>query len=116
MPRYLLAFHGGNPPSDKAEMADFMARWQQWAASLGEAVACPGSILCRSMRVTDALRGTADPGPDRLTGYTLLDADDFDSAVRMVRGCPTFEVGGTIEVAELMQAAMTTGSGEHDCQ
>lgn len=115
MPRYLLAFHGGTPPADQHRMADFMGRWQGWAASLGEAVADDGAVLSRSIRVTDAAHGTAEPGPDRLSGFTLLDAADLEAAVQMVRGCPIFEVGGTIEVAELMSAAMTTGAGEDAC-
>lgn len=115
MPRYLLAFHGGTPPKDQKRTADFMMRWRQWAGGLGSAVADQGAVLSRSMLVTDAEQATAGPGEDRLTGYSLLDAGSLEEAIRMVRGCPIFEVGGSIQVGELMDASMATGSGDDAC-
>ncbi|WP_330970561.1 hypothetical protein, partial [Lysobacter sp. A3-1-A15] len=79
------------------------------------AIADQGAVLCRSTIVTDAAQGTADPGEDRLSGYTLLDAGSLEAAALMVRGCPIFEIGGSIEVAELMAATMATGAGEQGC-
>jgi hypothetical protein len=115
MPQYMLAFHGGNPPSDPEPMNAFMARWKRWAGTLEHAITNDGSVFGRSVLLTDGDAGTADAGPDRLTGYYLMQADNLEVASAMVRGCPIFEVGGRIEVAELVPAAMTTGSGEHAC-
>ncbi len=112
MPRYLLAFHGGKPPKDQEQMADFMTRWRQWAGGLGSSLADEGAVLSRSMLVTDAHEGTAEPCDNRLTGYSLIDAGSLDEAIGMARGCPIFEVGGSIEVGELMDASMATGSSD----
>lgn len=88
MPRYLLAFHGGNPPQDPEKRAGFMARWRGWAGGLGDAVADEGAVLSRSVLVTDADQAIAEPGEDRLTGFTLIDADSLQEATHLVRGCP----------------------------
>lgn len=115
MPHYMVAFHGGEPPQADEAMADFMTRWKRWSEGIGDAIAHEGAVFSKAIRMIDADGGTADPGPERLTGYYLLRADDLMDACARLRGCPIFQVGGTIEVAELMLATMTTGSGEDAC-
>lgn len=96
-------------------MADFMSRWKSWAAGLGGAIVDDGSVLGRSVRLSGSGASATDPGPDRLTGYYLMQADSLESAAELVRGCPIFEVHGAIQVAELMPIALTTGAGEQAC-
>jgi hypothetical protein len=43
-------------------------------------------------------------GQNPVSGYSMIKADDLDSAVKMARGCPVLESGGSIEVAETVNA------------
>ena len=59
----------------------------------------PGAPLGRSKVVADG--SVADGAADgRLGGYTLLSADDLDSAVTLVQGHPFLGRGGTLQVSE----------------
>ena len=46
---------------------------------------------------------SAGGGPNPVTGYTLLSANDLESAVSLAKGCPILATGGTIEVAETIE-------------
>lgn len=102
MPTYLVAYHGGTPSKAADRMADYMARWKRWSDGLGDALG-GGSILGRSIRLTDGAGGSVDPDPDRLTGYYLLTADSLETAERLLRACPIFEVGGSVQIAEQVE-------------
>ena len=43
-------------------------------------------------------------GASGLTGYSILTADNLDSAVEMAKGCPMLDGGGAIEVYETFDA------------
>jgi hypothetical protein len=43
-------------------------------------------------------------GQNPVSGYSLIKADDLDSAVKLARGCPVLADGGSIEVAETVNA------------
>ena len=42
------------------------------------------------------------PQDTGLTGYSIVQADTIESAMKLAQGCPIFAAGGSIEVAELM--------------
>lgn len=42
---------------------------------------------------------------DVVGGYSLIEAGDFDEAVRIASGCPVVEHGGSVEVRPVMQFA-----------
>jgi len=52
------------------------------------------------------------PGPEnevggsesRLSGYSVVSADDLESAVTLAKGCPALRVGGGVEVGPVMEA------------
>jgi hypothetical protein len=41
-------------------------------------------------------------GANPVTGYSILMADNLDSAVAMAKGCPIVTSGGSIEVSEIL--------------
>jgi hypothetical protein len=41
-------------------------------------------------------------GANPVTGYSIIEANDLDDAVRLSKGCPILISGGSIEVSELM--------------
>ncbi len=101
MPEYIIAYHGGKEPESPEEGAKGMEKWQAWMGGLGEAIVNPGTPMGSNKTVTSD--GVSDEdGPNRLTGYTIVKADNIDAALEMAKTCPFLEMG-TLEVAELMQ-------------
>ena len=102
MPNYVLAYHGGKTPESPEEGAKQMAKWQAWVGGLGDAVVNPGTPLGKPKTVSSG--GVSDDGgSDPLLGFSIVKADSMDAALEMAKACPTLEIGGTIEVAEVME-------------
>ncbi len=102
MPNYVLAYHGGKTPESPEEGAKQMAKWKAWLGGLGDAVVNPGTPLGKPKTVSSS--GVSDDGgSDPLLGFSILKADSMDAALEMAKACPTLEIGGTIEVAEVME-------------
>jgi len=102
MPQYLLVYLGGNPPSSPEEGKKHFAKYQQWLASLGNAAVSPANPLKNTHTVHPD--GTATPGgTTTMSGFTILEAESMAAALEMAKTCPFLEVGGSLEVSELMQ-------------
>ncbi|MFZ1815762.1 MAG: hypothetical protein WBO55_08710 [Rhizobiaceae bacterium] len=100
MPKYVFAYHGGNPPSSPEEGKKIMAAWEKWFGSIGPHVADGGNPLGKS--VTVSARGVKhDGGANPISGYSLINAADMDEAIRIAKGCPILD-GGSVEIAEAM--------------
>ena len=101
MSKYLLAYHGGKKFESPEEGANHMAKFSAWIGGLSDAVVNPGTRL--GMNKTVSSDGVSDNvGPNRLTGFSIVNADSMDAALRIARGCPHLDIG-TIEVAEVME-------------
>lgn len=99
MPEFIIAYRGGSKPESPEEGAREMERWKAWIGGLGDAVVNPGTPLGPS-RIVTADGGDGEAGPDRLSGFSVVRADDLDAALAMSRDCP-FLAMGTLEVAEM---------------
>ncbi len=102
MPNYVFAYHGGKKPESPEEGAKHMAKWKAWIGGLGDAVVNPGTPLGMSKTVSSG--GVSDDGGSNpLLGFSIVKADSMDAALEMAKACPTLEIGGTLEVAEVME-------------
>lgn len=102
MPKYILAYHGGKKPESPEEGAEHMAKWEAWADGLGDSLINRGTPLGKSKTVNS--NGVTDGGgADPLMGYSVLEAENIDDAVKMVEGSPHINFGGTMVVAEMME-------------
>ena len=105
MPKYVLAYHGGGIPETAEEQEQGLADWGAWFEKLGDAIVDSGNPTSNSVTVGPDRSVSQDAGPNPLTGYSLVRADDLDAAVEMAKGCPILSSGGSVEVAETI--AMT---------
>lgn len=103
MPKYLLAYHGGQMAQTPDEQAKAMAAWGGWFVSLGDAVVDVGNPTGPSRTLAADGSASAGGGPNPVTGYTLVSAGDLESAVSLAKGCPILASGGTVEVAETIE-------------
>ncbi|MGW1743963.1 hypothetical protein ACWCPQ_34800 [Nocardia sp. NPDC001965] len=96
MGRY-FAIYTGYPAEDSDAQA-VRASWEQWFGNLGAAVVDPGCVFTAARTV--GLDGSiVDGSRARLTGYTILAADNLDAAAAMVTRCPGL-ANAAIEVYE----------------
>jgi hypothetical protein len=99
MPSFLVTYHGGGMPEGEQARQQAMADFGAWVGKMGDALTDPGAPLGPSMTVSaDGVRPGAAGGP--VGGYSLLRADDMDSAVALVRDHPFVARGGSLQVSE----------------
>jgi hypothetical protein len=60
----------------------------------------PGTPLGQGKLVTSD--GASERGPNALTGFSIVLADNMDAALEIAQRCPFLDIG-TIEVAEAME-------------
>ncbi len=102
MQQYVLAYHGGKGFETKEEGQAHMKKWNAWNAGLGDAIINPGMYF--GMSKTVSTDGVADDGgPNPLSGITILQAETIEDVLEMAKKCPHISIGGTIEVAKIMQ-------------
>jgi len=102
MANYIIAYHGGRKPESPEEGAKHMADWKTWLAVLGDAVVNPGTPLGKS-RIVSADSVSDDGGDNPMSGFSVVEADSMDAALAMAKTCPFLDMGGTLEVAEMMK-------------
>ncbi|MEW7008296.1 MULTISPECIES: YciI family protein [unclassified Lentilitoribacter] len=101
MPKYVFAYHGGKTPESEEEGAKVMAAWTTWFEQLGSAIVDGGAPVGQSKTVSIS-SVTDDGGANPISGYSIIQADTFDAATDMAKGCPmVIDSSGTVEVAEI---------------
>jgi hypothetical protein len=75
--------------------ADTMAAWAAWFDSMGANLADRGNPVFESTEVGNCGDSTG------LGGYSLLSAEDLESAVALAKGCPALDAGGGVEVGAI---------------
>jgi hypothetical protein len=97
MPNYVFAYSGGTRPESEEAGNEVMAAWMGWFDGLGSAVVEIGNPFSSGKMVSS--NGDADGAAD-LTGYSVIQAGDFDEAVKFTDGCPQLAAGGKVAVYE----------------
>jgi len=102
MPKYVIVYLGGNQPSSPEEGKQHMSKYMDWLTSLGDSAVSPANPLKNTSTVNSD--GTVTKGgKTAMSGYTIIEADSMESALSIARSCPFLEIGGMLEVSELMQ-------------
>ncbi len=100
MPKYVLAFRGGMPKSPE-QGQKMMMDWNAWVADLGLSMIDKGAGFGKSRFLTGpGQEGRLDGA---LSGYSVIEAGDMESAMAMASKCPIFDLDGSIEVAPWME-------------
>lgn len=106
MPNYIIAYYGEPKFKSREEGAQHMAKWKTWMGGLGEAIVNPGYPMGKSKTVSASGVSVSDSTvANRLTGFSIVKADNMDAALAMVKGCPHLE-HGTVDVGEAMEMGM----------
>jgi hypothetical protein len=113
MANFLYIFRGGgmNRQSPQ-ELQQQMQKWGAWIQQLsqqghfkaGEPLETGGRVVRgKKKAVTD---GPYAESKDLVGGYLLVEAKDVDEATELSRGCPIFDVDGSVEIRPI--ASMNT--------
>ena len=103
MAKYALVFHGGGHPDTPEAEAEVMQAWGVWFASLGDAVVDPGNPVGMSKTLHADGSVTDDGGSNPVSGISYISAISDEDDVEKARGCPILNVGGSIEIAEVVE-------------
>lgn len=103
MPKFLLAYHGGEMAETEDEQAAVMAAWGAWMEGLGSALKDPGNPAGATKTIESDGSVAEDGGANPVTGYSILEAGSLDEAVRLSNDNPIFQSGGSIEVVEAVE-------------
>jgi hypothetical protein len=97
MAKYVFSYR---VPADYAPHAGTPAEWQAWFGGMGSALVDVGHA------VTDyASLGEVGGSDSRMVGYSVVSAEDMDSALALAKDCPALQVGGGVEVGPVMEVA-----------
>ena len=101
MPKFVIAYHGGKQPETPEAGKAHMQKYGAWLESLGGAALEP-TVPLGSTHLVDR-SGVRKAGHDeRMSGYTVVEAEHLDAALAIARRCPFLEIDGTLEVAQVM--------------
>ena len=102
MKQFVFVYLGGNQPSSPEEANKHFAKYMQWLSSLGESVVIPTIPLKDTSTVSPD--GTIrDGGSSAMSGFSIIKADSMEAALSIAQDCPFLEIGGSLEVSEMMQ-------------
>jgi hypothetical protein len=93
---YVLSFRGR---SDRASDPAQEAAWGRWFGEIGASIVDFGNRVGRATTLGEAATNTV------LTGYLLIQADSYDAALAVAKGCPGLAQGGAVEVGETVPSA-----------
>ena len=111
-PTYMFVFR--DPPKapdfTPEQMQQYFGLWMSWVTAMkkkGQYVAgeplevAPAKVLrgLRGAKVTD---GPFAEAKEIVGGYMLINAKNLAAAEKIARDCPGFEVGGSVEIRQIM--------------
>ncbi len=102
MGKYLLLYTGGGGmAATEAERAAIMQAWTNWFTQLGSNIVDMGNPTTEQGK-TVASNGSVRNVPANAvtTGYSIINADSFDAAVKAAQSCPVLQAGGEVTVYE----------------
>ncbi len=105
MAKYIIVYLGGERPADPDQATRHMERYREWLASLGDSVFSALNPLKDTHTVSteeDEIKAEAGSST-AMSGFTIIEANSLEAVLEMSKTCPFLEIGGTLEVSELME-------------
>lgn len=102
MTQYLITYLGTPKEMSKEEGQQHMAKYRAWLSGLGESAVSPANPL-KNTKTVSSDGSVTSGGASSMSGFTIIEADSDEAALAIARDCPFLDVGGSLEVSELMQ-------------
>ncbi len=102
MARYVIVYLGGDQPASPEEGQQHFAKYKAWLSSLGDSAISPANPFKDTSTVNSD--GTVTTGSTTsMSGYTIIETESMEAALLIAKACPFLDIGGSLEVSELMQ-------------
>lgn len=102
MAKFVITYLGGNQPSTPEEGQQHFAKYKEWLMSLGETAVSPANPFKNTQTIASTGEVTSG-GITKMSGFTIIEVDTMEAALEAAKRCPFLEIGGSLEVSELMQ-------------
>ena len=102
MPQYFISYLGGEKPSSPEAGAQHMKRYRAWLASLGDAAVSPANPL-KATSTVNSDGSVSSRSTTTMSGFTIINAESMAAALTIAKACPFLDVGGSLEVSELVE-------------
>lgn len=108
MKQYLCLLRGGEArykKFSKKQNQEHMGRWGAYMGTLGDKYSGGAPIAMTGRSIKDWGKDTKSSpygAGAPVNGYMLLNATDYKEAVKLAKDCPIFEVGGSVEIREVL--------------
>lgn len=102
MPNFMLTYLGSPKISTPEEKQSHMQQYQQWLLNLGEAAISPMNPL-KNMSMVESDGRVSDGGETGMSGFTIVSAESKGAALEIAKACPFLDVGGRLEVSEMIE-------------
>jgi len=102
MAQYVFVYLGGNHPSSQEEAEKHFSKYTEWLSSLGDAVVSP-TIPLKDTHTVSPDGTIGEGGSSAMSGFSIIKADSLEAALSIAQACPFLDIGGSLEVSELMQ-------------
>lgn len=111
MKDFIMLFHSEPSPNLQPTPEEIQAevkKWQDWMGSIGaqgklkspgEALGYEGKTMHSDGSITD---GPYAELKEIVGGFIICSAENIEEAMELAKGCPALEVGGKVEVRDLM--------------
>ncbi|MGR8946634.1 MAG: YciI family protein [Gammaproteobacteria bacterium] len=101
MAQYIICYFGGDHPSSPEAAKQHFAKYKQWLESLGDIAVSLANPL-KDTRVINPDGSVVKGSGTAMSGFTVIEADSLEAALEVGRRCPFLEIGGSLEVSELL--------------
>ena len=118
MKDFMFIFRGGSDAQNYSaeQMQKHMQKWFAWIDKLkakGQYV--DGKPLTPAGKTVKGSNALVTDGPfaeskEIVGGFFLIQADSFEEAVEIAKGCPDLPLNGSVEVREVMQIPVSVES------
>ena len=101
MSTFIIVYFGGDQPASPEEGKQHQQKYITWLGSLGERAISPANPIKDTRTINPAGQVTHE-NSSTMSGYTIIEADSIERAVSVGKSCPFLEIGGSLEVSELI--------------
>jgi hypothetical protein len=100
MEKFLFVYYGGKMETDPKKQKESMDAWMKWFQGMGKAVVDAGNPTMAKKILSKS--GAKDITSDPITGYSIIQADNIDAAMKLAKTSPQLSAGGQIAVYSIM--------------
>ncbi len=102
MPQFMISYLGTPKPSSPEEGQKHMQKYMAWLSSLGDSAVSPANPI-KNTHTVNPDGSVTGGGTSSISGFTIIEVDSEDAALSIARTCPFLDIGGSLEVSELMK-------------